>query len=175
LLANANPAKDSDKGYTYIWPTDQPVPPPYRNVSRNEIEEVIMWSSFEPERPPQSYENRPVVATIPTNLAAAEVMSAEISNLVSTMQRSKAICAVQPLVSTTCHVVGAYNLKDFGDWIDYAARNGSIIRLSTFAEVEQTHWSNLTLGYFDNAPPPLWKVAPDDPESLIGIFLQPHL
>lgn len=50
-------------------------------------------------------------------------------------KRSTAIRAVQPLVSTTYHRVAADNLTDFGDWIVYSARNGSMIRLSTFADI----------------------------------------
>lgn len=48
-----------------------------------------------------------------------------------------------------------------------------MIRLSTFAGINLTHWSNYTLGHFNKPSPPLWKVAPDDPESLVGIFLRP--
>jgi hypothetical protein len=165
-------ANDPDKGNTYVWPKDQGAPTDVAGLKySSDIEEVIMWSSIDPEDS-RSYEERPTVATIPTRLAEAEIMEREDHDIKISdieMKRSLAIRTVQPLVSVTCHIAQASNLKDFGDWIDYPARNGSIIRLSTFAEVEQqTHWNNVTVGIYDN---PVWKVAPDDPESLVGIFL----
>jgi hypothetical protein len=176
---SAKSANDPDKGKTNIWPRDQRVPPPnYDTPTYIEIDEVIMWSSIDPWINPWMDENRPAVATTPTSLAAAEIMDTESSSIEISdveMKRSKGIRTVQPLVRTACHWVQADNLKGFGDWIDYPARNGSIIRLSTFAEVEKNYWSNFTLGPFvdDDAPSPIWKVAPDDPESLVGIFLGP--